>query len=140
MSATTKELKARLNTDELEIPPACPACNRFMGKDVTLYVCDDGSIICARCRHDDQLSMIASWDYLPEWVVFARREWRRLAARYSPRSLLRRRREAQQWAWAFFRDCWRDPKAVARRVADLHEINRWQVAIMSGLRERRPTT
>lgn len=140
MSSATKELRTRLSTEELEIPSVCPTCKQFVGADITYYVCDDGSIICSRCRHVDQLEMIESWGYLPDWLVFARREWRRLSAKYSPRKLIRRRREMQHYAWAFFRDCWKDPKAVARRVADLNEIHRWQVAVMSGLRDRRPTT
>jgi hypothetical protein len=137
----TSALKERLNTAELEIPSVCPTCQQFVDRDVTYYyVCDSGDIVCSRCRHTEQMNVIASWEDLPEWFVFARREWRRLSAKYSPRRMGRRRREAQQWAWAFFRDCWKDPKAVARRVAELNEIHRWQTAIMAGLRDRKIVT
>lgn len=126
-------LKERLNTEEIEIPLNCPSCQHFVGKDVTFYVNDDGSIVCSRCYHDQRIDEIQSWDELSEWMIRLQAGWRALRRHTSIRGWIERRRELQGYTWVFFKDCWKNPQAVAHRVSELRHLDRWQQRIMAGL-------
>lgn len=126
-------LKERLNTEEIEIPVHCPGCSQFVGKDVTFYVNDDGSIACTRCYHAERVAEIANWDELPDWLLRLRDGYRRVRRTASIRGWMNRRRELQGYAWVFFKDCWKNPREVQRRVVELRLLDRWQQQIMAGL-------
>lgn len=126
-------LKERLTTEEIEIPLQCPQCTHFIGRDVTIYIKDDGDVMCSRCYHAERIAEIGDWNEMPDWVIALRTGWRSLRQRASIRKWRERRRELQSWAWIFFRDCWKNPREVQRRVHELRHLDRWQQRIMAGL-------
>lgn len=126
-------LKERLTTEEIEIPLQCPRCRHFIGRDVTIYIRDDTEVVCSRCHHGERIAEIRSWGELPDWAVALRDGWRRLRKQVSIRYWVDRRRELQGYAWVFFKDCWKNPRAVQRRVWELRHLDRWQQRVMAGL-------
>ena len=126
-------LKERLTTEEIEIPLQCPCCMQFIGRDITIYIRDDGGVVCSRCYHAERIDEIASWNELSEWAVRLRDGWRWFRQRVSIRHAIDRRRQLQGYAWVFFKDCWKNPRAVQRRVAELRLLDRWQQRVMAGL-------
>lgn len=126
-------LKERLTTEEIEIPLQCPRCSHFIGKDITIYVQDDGEVVCSRCYHAERIAEIGEWGELPDWVIALQARWRQVRQRMSIRGWRDRRRDLQGYAWAFFKDCWKNPREVQRRVIELRHLDRWQQRVMAGL-------